>query len=125
MYIWEKEIKSVNDWTVFFTDWTSEVYSKEYATYFSSELPQNEVDFIDNKTNKVTSDIIKLFIDSNLTILNIETVIDAVISNVNRNHAKATAFKLNALIDWVPKSVNYRTINSIIMDNWLNDQLKK
>jgi len=112
MYIWEKEIKSVKDWLVEYKDWTKELYSEEYLTYFTSKESKSLDEFSLYKRHKIISDIMSVCVKTNSTMDDINSVIDGVISSIE--HAKDEA--VSKLL-WVnhPWNINFKTINDVVL----------
>jgi len=64
MYIWEKEIKEVQDGIIIFIDWTSTSLSEKYLKLFQSDESVKNKDFFDKATAEITADILKTLADS-------------------------------------------------------------
>jgi len=112
MFIWEKEIKSVKDWLVEYTDWTKEQFSNEYAEYFTTKELKTLDEFYQYKTHKIIADTMKILIDTNSKMSEIQAVYDWLISSIE--HAKDEAI---CKLMWVEhsKDISFKTINDIVI----------
>ena len=66
MYIWEKEIKSVEWEKIVFTDGSETELSEKYREYLETETPLTENELRIKKSLKVQLDILCIFRDANL-----------------------------------------------------------
>lgn len=103
MYIWQKEIKTVEKELVTFTDWTTAEYSEDYIKYLSSKEKKDDAQLQIDKLLKIQSDILKIFQDSSAT----KTEISQTLWDVSENIARHEKNILSNLC-WVE---NYLDIN--------------
>jgi len=112
MFIWTKEIKSVNHWLVEYKDWTQEEFSEWYAEYFTSKEAKELDDFNLYKTHKIIWDIMKILVETNSSLSEIEQVYKWLVSSIDnaKDEAIARLFSVSH-----PSHISFKTINDIVV----------
>ena len=112
MFIWEKKIKSVKDWVVKFEDGSKQFYSAEYIEYFATKEAKPLDEFKTYKSHKIISDIMKMFVESNATMDEIQSIMDGTWASMENAKDQAVSKLM-----WVefPWEINFKTINDVVL----------
>jgi len=113
MYIWDKKIKSNNNWLIKYEDWTEEFYSEVYADYFITKDEKALDEFVTLKRHKIISDIMNLLIDSNSTMGDIHSIYDWLVSSIEK--AKDDSISKTFNVD-NPANITFKSINDIVLN---------
>jgi len=112
MYIWEKEIKSVKDWSVEYKDWSNEFYSKDYLEYLTTKEPKTLDEFVQYKQHKIISDIMQLFINTSTKMGEMTPILQWLTASMNNAEDEA----LNKLYKVShPSNITFKAINDIVL----------
>lgn len=113
MFIWEKKIKSAKNWLVEFEDGSKQLYSAEYLKYFTTKEAKPLDDFRIHKTHKLISDVMKLYVESNCTMDEIQTIMDWLWSSMENAKSEAVSKLLGVSHPW---DINFKTINDVVLN---------
>ena len=113
MYIWEKEIKSVEWEKIIFTDGSETELSEKYREYLSTEEPLTESELQIRKSLKVQIDILCLFKDANLNKTECSNALMNVSTNLAR-YEKDILCSLTGATDYI--YLPFRKINELHMN---------
>ena len=94
MFIWDKEIKEINDTTVLFEDWTKGEYTSANLKYLQTEEAKDETELQDITINNITWALLKVFEEHNVTNGLVTKILQTLPVHYNRNVDTALCKKL-------------------------------
>lgn len=101
MFIWDKEVKEINGTTVEFADGTQGEYTEANLKYLQTEEAKDETGLEDIAVIEVTSALLKVFEEHNVTNGLVTKILQSLPIHYNRNIDTALCKKLwvNSLAD--------------------------
>lgn len=120
-YIWEKEISSIGGWLVTFKDGSAELYWEEYIKAFISDEVISLDKFQTIRHHKIISDVMKIFIETNTEMGEIQWIIQWLIASVEnaKDEAINVVFKVPS-----PANIKFRAVNEIVIDSQEKEETK-
>lgn len=100
-YIWEKEIKNVENDFVEFVDWTVETYNQEQQSYLITEKPADATKLQDLMLKNVVPKILDILDKHNIRKWDLQAILEVVVESYNHTWHLAVAKAFWTYREWV------------------------
>lgn len=100
MYIWHKEVESINGLTVSFTDWTSHEYTKRQLEYVQTDEPKDATEYRTHILEHMVIDIINVMKEHNIENKNVWALFEFVKQTHSKAYNDAIGKAFGTYVEW-------------------------